>query len=346
MSRAQLTSTVEQNTGGAVAPYVAGKNKIINGDFGIWARGTTFNGVAAAGVNNFSADRFFANRDGSGATVNLTQQAFTPGNTIPGYESAYYYQYAQTVAGSGGTYSNIIAQNIEDVRTFAGQTATFSFWAKADTTRNLNINFIQYFGVGGSGNVYPTNTTVSVTTSWQRFVFTVAIPSIAGKTIGAGSYLQYVLQSQTNNATQTWSIWGMQAEAGSVATPFTTASNTLQGELALCQRYYYRQTPNSNYGILAAMGAPNSTTQALVTVVPKVSMRVAPTTLEYGNLEFANYNGTSFSFTSLTINTSPGGGTDLIELYLQGSSGLTVDRFGYLRCANNATGYLALGAEL
>jgi len=273
MSRAQLTSTVEQSSGGAVSPFLAGKNKIINGDFGIWARGTTFNGVAAAGANNFSADRFFANRDGSGATVNLTQQAFTPGNTIPGYESAYYYQYAQTVAGSGGTYSNIIGQNIEDVRTFAGQTATFSFWAKADTTRNLNINFIQYFGVGGSGSVYPTNTTVSVTTSWQRFVFTVAIPSIAGKTIGAGSYLQYVLQSQTNNATQTWSIWGMQAEAGSVATPFTTASGTLQGELALCQRYLPVFTGGSLSGYAYA------TNGVIYSVKFPVQARVAPTSM-------------------------------------------------------------------
>ena len=46
MSRAQLTSTVEQNTGGAVSPYVAGKNKIINGDFGIWQRGTSFSNPA------------------------------------------------------------------------------------------------------------------------------------------------------------------------------------------------------------------------------------------------------------------------------------------------------------
>jgi hypothetical protein len=324
---------------------VAGKNKIISGDFSIWQRGTTFNGVAA-GANNFSADRFFANRDGSGATVNLTQQTFTPGNTIPGYESAYYYQYAQTVAGSGGTYSNIIAQNIEDVRTFAGQTATFSFWAKADTTRNLNINFIQYFGVGGSGNVYPTNTTVSVTTSWQRFVFTVAIPSIAGKTIGAGSYLQYVLQSQTNNATQTWSIWGMQAEAGSVATPFTTASGTLQGELALAQRYYWRGTYSTAYGGIGGNGFTFSTTQANMQYQVPVPMRTYPTSYDLSNIRLGDSANSAFNITSISFwgTASSATNTALVDFQAIGT-GFTSGRYVFLQTSSGG-GYIGFSAEL
>jgi hypothetical protein len=40
--------------------------------------------------------------------------------------------------------------NIEDVRTFAGQQVTISFWAKADATKNIAVELVQGFGSGGS----------------------------------------------------------------------------------------------------------------------------------------------------------------------------------------------------
>ena len=84
MSRSQLTSTVEQNTGGAVSPYVAGKNAIINGDFGVWQRGTSFD---FSSVSGYTADRWGLTWNVSGATRTISQQAFTPGTApVAGYE--------------------------------------------------------------------------------------------------------------------------------------------------------------------------------------------------------------------------------------------------------------------
>jgi hypothetical protein len=79
-------------------------------------------------------------------------------------------------------------QRIEDVRTFAGQEVTVSYWAKADTTissGDLLIKAFQDFGTGGATAV-PTNFTPnpSVTTAWQRFTATMTLPSISGKIIG------------------------------------------------------------------------------------------------------------------------------------------------------------------
>jgi hypothetical protein len=247
MSRAQLTSTVEQNTGGAVAPFLAGKNKIINGDFAISQRGSSFSSNAS-----YTLDRWYMIWDGSGATRAVSQQTFVPGTgyasgdsitaSAPvGFYGANFLRYNQSVAGSGGTYS-VFQQKIEDVHTFAGQTVTFSFWAKASSTVSLGTYLNQNFGTSGSSD---TNTSIvyqTVTTAWQRFAITISVQSISGKTIGANSFLMVPFVMPLNS-TFTIDICGVQLEAGSVATPFTTCSNTLQGELALCQRYYENNYP-------------------------------------------------------------------------------------------------------
>jgi len=239
MSRAQLTSTVEQNTGGAVAPYVAGKNKIINGDFGVWQRGTTFTNPANL---SFFADRFYLDVGGaSGGTTTWSQQAFDYGSSpaadklpILGYSSTYFARYNMSSVSTGQSYNNPFNYKIEDVRTFAGQTVTFSCWVKSDSSRSFAIQVFQNFGSGGSSNAYVgASSTLTATTSWQRFTFTIAIPSISGKTIGTGSSLWIILGGLAVNTVQTLDLWGFQAEAGSVATPFTTATGTLSGELRL-----------------------------------------------------------------------------------------------------------------
>ena len=234
MSRAQLTSTDQQNSGGPVSPFVAGKNKIINGDFGIWQRGTSFTNPANG---DYTTDRFFVNQDGSGWTRTVSRQTFTPGTApVAGYEGKYFWRLAQTVAGSGASY-NAFATKLEDVQTLAGQTVTYSFWAKADAARSITYNINQNFGTGGSSSTVTSFGTASVTTSWQRFSATTTLPSLTSKTIGTGSNIQIEMDFPLNTA-MTIDIWGVQVEAGSTATPFTTATGTLSGELAACMRYY------------------------------------------------------------------------------------------------------------
>ena len=207
--------------------YAAGKNKIINGDFGIWQRGTTFSSSPT-----FTADRWELFLNGTGATRTVSQQSFTFGTApVAGYEGKFFLRYDQSVAGSGATF-NIVRQRIEDVRTFAGQTVTVSFWAKAAATTTMDaIRFTQNFGTGGSGGVGITAATAPVfTTSWTRYSYTVAIPSIAGKTIGTydGLELRFLYPI---NSTFTVDIWGVQVEAGSTATPFATATGNPALEL-------------------------------------------------------------------------------------------------------------------
>jgi hypothetical protein len=280
--------------------------------------------------------------DGTGATRTVSQQAFTPGTApVAGYEAANFLRVAQTVAGSGATYQ-IIGQKIEDARTFANQQVTFSFFAKADAPRTLTLQFHREYGSGGSSaefSILPSAPSFSVTTSWARYTATVTVPSVAGKTIGAGS-LVWPHLNLPFNTTQTIDIWGVQLEAGSSATPFRRNANSLQGELAACQRYYYRQNLPNNQA--AGSGAATSTTAAAIHIIPKVTMRVSPTSVEFATLNISDGVATFPSVTGLTFAAAK---EDFTALTATVASGLTQFRPQVI-AGNGAGAFLALNAEL
>ena len=220
------------------------RNKIINGNFDIWQRGTS---QTNSGYG--SADRWYNQHNGSSKTA--SQQAFSLGQTeVPGNPKYYLRHVVTSVSGSG--YFCITQQKIEGVSTLAGKTATLSFWAKADANKDIATEFTQNFGTGGSpstGVISIGVTTHSLTTSWQKFTTTVSIPSISGKTLGTdgNDYLHLVIwfdsestySSRTNSLGQqsgTFDIAQVQLEEGSAATPFEQRPIGL--ELSLCQRYF------------------------------------------------------------------------------------------------------------
>ena len=253
--------------------FYAGKNKIINGNFGVWQRGTSFS--LSSGAYTYVADRFQAISTFSAGSSTLSQQTFTPG-TAPasGYEGQYFARLTCGTVASVWGYRN----NIEDVRTFAGQTVTLSFWIKASAANaTTSVEVSQIFGTGGSGNVTNTYTGPSITTSWQRFSLTVAIPSISGKTIGTSSYLSITAYSTTSIATSlAVDTWGWQLESGSTATAFQTSTGSIDGELASCQRYYFKHPATGGNSPITNFIYYSSTT-TLGTINFPVTMRTAPT---------------------------------------------------------------------
>jgi len=316
------------------ANFAAGKNKIINGDFRIWQRGTSYSNPKGV----FTADRFAYNYDGTG-NLTLSQQTFTPGTApVAGYEGQFFLRVNQTTAGSGTTF-NVLQQPIEDVRTFAGQTVTVSFWAKADAARTTNVSLVQTFGTGGSGSVGSGYVDVAVTTSWVRYSVTINVPSISGKTIGANDSALRLFFDNPKNTTFTIDYWGIQAEAGSVATAFQTATGTLQGELAACQRYYYEMAYSGAepYG----SGAATSATAAVILTALPVSMRVAPTAVYTGTFRIeGGASKTGIAAASLSLNQAQ----NQQILTAVTSSSLTAG-WGFVMLANGASA-IKLSAEL
>jgi hypothetical protein len=280
--------------------FYAGKNKIINGDFNINQRNFTSN---TAG-NSYNFDRWTQFVGGATGTLTTTPQTFTLGSApVAGYEGKNFVQ-CVTASGASADTLAVLAQKLESVRTFAGQTITISFWAKATSgTPKIGIEVEQSFGTGGSpsADVATQAGAVTLSTSWARYSATVAVPSISGKTIGTvptdylGVYLW--LSAGSTFATRasniglqnnTFQVWGVQAENGSTATAFQTATGTLQGELAACQRYFTTSydigvapASNSSNGAISFSPLTTSTYPWFPSTTFKSTMRVAPSVTAY-----------------------------------------------------------------
>ena len=330
----------------------AGKNKIINGDFTLNQRGFTSNTTTAA----YNFDRWL--QQNSGGTFTVTPQSFTAGAApVAGYEAATFVQGITATQSAAGDFA-IITQRIENVRTFAGNTVTISFYAKANTgTPKIGVEVQQNFGSGGSpsATVSTPAGSITLTTSFARYSVTVAVPSISGKTVGTTantSYLELNLwtSSGATNATRassigiqnfTASIWGVQVEYGSKATPFQTASGgSPQAELAACQRYYVRIGDTTSNATLSIGTSNSAGTVSIQSLALPVAMRVAPTTLDYANIRLSD-GSTGYTISSASLI----GGTTLRGNISCATTGMTAFRVTMLDAS--ATGnYVGFSAEL
>jgi hypothetical protein len=318
--------------------YPAGRNKLINGKFDIWQRGTgTFSTDGA-----YTADRWILNL--SGATAGVTRQSFTVGQTDVPNNPDYFLRLAVTTGDNGCR----IAQKIENVATFAAETVTISFYAKGTNpaSGSLEIYCSQDFGSGGSAVVATLAGSIVLTSSWQRFTKTVTLPSISGKTVGTSSFLSVQIQQPTADtgiAAWTLDLSSVQIENGSTASPFQTASGSIGGELALCQRYYYRNTGGQAYSRIG-FGLGQTTTNGQIVVNLPVTMRTAPTAVDYSTL--ALYDGTTITAVTSVVLSGGAIGPTVVTLDCAVASGLTVFRPYELANNNSTSAYVGLSAEL
>lgn len=230
----------------------AGRNQIINGNLSVSQRG---NGPFTT-TNTYGSDMVWNNSAGS--TFSNTRTALALG-AIPGVaEAGYCYSSVVTsVAGAG----NFVAVQfpIEGVHTFAGKTVVVSFYAQTTgASKPVAVELQQQFGTGGSPSA-EVDTFVgkpTITTSWARYSYTVAVPSISGKTVGSAGndYLRLAVwfdagttyaarTSSLGQQSGTFNLWGVQVEEGSAATAFEDERPSVT--LAKCQRYLVTPTAAS-----------------------------------------------------------------------------------------------------
>ena len=225
------------------------ENRVINGAFDFWQRGTS--GTATAYT---AADRW--RNDNSGGTVTQSRQSHTVGDKF-GVNSPQFYL-RQTVSGQSLTsHLAITSHRIEGVRSYDGETITVLGWARRSSgSGNMVVEGVQSFGTGGSpsANIDAISpTTITLTASWAPFAAVITVPSIAGKTFGTNGDDFFVIafwtsagsnfNARTNSlGIQTIGVdlWGIHIKVGTHTTDAVSLYKQpeLGPELARCQRYF------------------------------------------------------------------------------------------------------------
>jgi len=247
-----------------------------------------------------------------------------------------------------GTYCRTSSSTYDAAGAAWGATAGAGYWRVRKVSGGASVGY----PIGARNIVGDTTGTIpSNSNSAMQLIFSLGAGSNrtsgtlqttwgAGDASGAGSATgQTNLGAAINNY---WQITGVQWEVGTIATPFQTATGTIQGELAACQRYYWRQTPTTAAGAYGT-GQSFSTTGAGAWINLPVQMRILPTAIEFSNLQFLDYIASaSYAVSSVVI--GDGYTTNLLHVTFTTAT-MTSGRFGILRNSSTA-GFIGASAEL
>jgi hypothetical protein len=216
-----------------------GRNEILNGNFDLWARGTSFVYTAL-----YSADRWGHHQFQVGVS---TRQTFVAGGEHPGNS-----QYVMRVSGNSVNGVRMqVAQGIEHLNTIPlrGKRVTLSYYLRCSAASfSVNPTAVRgYVGytTGTADAVFNTNnylvtsanataTQGSLPTTWKKYTVSLNIPTNANN-------VAVVFQTDLDPVflTSDWyEISQVKLEVGSVATPFSLAGGSIGGEITLCERYY------------------------------------------------------------------------------------------------------------
>ena len=283
-------------TAAAFAGYLdnlPNRNRIINGLFDIWQRGTSF---AAIATGTYTADRWVYTQTGAGGSRSVSQQSNALGTLIGGMQAKQFLRL--DIATLGSATAQTIGQRIEDVRTFAGETVSVSCMVKGTLTGAVTLNLLQNFGTGGSPSATVTTAvgTYTPTASWVRKTFTIAVPSISGKTLGSTADTHYLeLQFDCGNKTGQLDIWGVQLEQNTTAT--ILEREPIAQTLAKCLRYYWIQSAGQkSVGVFASYTASANNYGFSF----PVQMRVSPVCTVASTYSAFYFNGSNQAATGMS----------------------------------------------
>ena len=292
-------------------------NAIINGDFNIWQRGTSF---APPGAAAYTTDRFQYHYSGT-MVYTVSRVADVPTLGESRHRSIYSMKMDCTTAqvSIGAGQHCTMQHRIEgyNFASYMNKTVTLSFWVKATKTGIYCVAF----GNVGFNRTYIIEYTVNSSDTWEKKEVTLTFNDGSGGwsfdhgigiciswSVACGTSLQgaantwltgnfLATSNQVNacdNVANNFQLSQVQFELGSSASDFK--GRTIQQELGLCQRYFCKSYPiGMTPGAITSPGSVVTEeylikpSALLLTPFP-VPMRITPTVLSYSNITGASNN--------------------------------------------------------
>jgi hypothetical protein len=340
-----------RDLGSSINSTAAGKNLIINGGFDIWQRGTTFAGTTQS--VGYTADRW--------KVPALGQRSYSrQPASLDGFE---YCMRIQRDSASTFVSSTGIAETLEtsNALLYRGKTLTISFWGRKGENFSASGSLIQVRidtgtlvngskipGSNLTGQINILSVSQALTTSWQKFTYTTT--QVVGSSQNNIAVSLEFIPAGTAGAADYFEVAGVQVEVGSSATPFSRAGGDIQGELAKCQRYYYRDTlekhlthvRDSNLWFITKTFPVRM--RSVASFSNNLTTKVTPGTFPGTAGQIAIYsNGWAAQNATALSCSSDGGSNDHGSFYIVGFNG-TLGQVGSIQ--SNGISYFEWNAEL
>lgn len=313
----QYVSDFSQGFGGL---SFALKNKVMNGDFRIWQRGTSIGPIVAASGNTFTADRW---RVGVGGSSSITAaQVSVTSDYGPNRVGAFALGLTSNASATPGASDlNALIHPIEGYNVIPfgfgslwGGNVSLSFWVKASIVGTYSGAILNNGSPAFRAYIFtfPVNTastweykTISIpvdTSSVSNWNRTNGLGINLTFDLGSGSTFEGVagtwLSTQSTRATgsvrligtsgATFQISNVQLEAGLQSTPFEWRPVAM--ELGECSRYYTRTAGTARFTATA------SNMSISTAVFWTTEMRAVPSLTDSG--------GTSLNTSGIVANTA------------------------------------------
>ena len=360
-AKGQVTST---GTAAITSGLTGFRNRIINGDMRIDQRNAGASVTLAATGSSYSSDRWFCENNTTG-TATIQQISDAPS----GFTNSIIFTVTAVDSSISSTEYCFVRQaieghNISDLAwgSASASTITLSFWVKS----SLTGTFGGALRNSANNRSYPFTYTISLANTWEKKTITISgdtsgtwvtdnglgvtvffglavgssLTGASGAWAGANNLSANGSTNVISTLSATWQITGVQLEAGSTATEFER--RPIGTELALCQRYYWKNSGSGSTTFHSfGLGIGSTTTNVRLVLQHPIQMRAAPSLLDYGTI--AVYDGVNIgSISAATFDvTAP----LVTSINLTGTS-LTQFRPYEVIANNNSTANIGLGAEL